>query len=241
MVCKTGLPKSEVLKMTRLFAASALALAMILPRFAFAEVPSGSVRIEVEANVLKFNIGGWNPAGPEDWRVKSLRAGIGNPDVLAGLGITVVDALTIGIRFGIAVEDLEVKFDEEDSGNATSNTDFDAMKYTMFRWGAIPYLEYAFLDRVVRPFIMVALGFEGNIGENAVEKITFWDFVFGLGGGLHLFGGPSVSVDLTLLFGFSAGGGGTELVDPPDDDGGKERFTRILFRLTGGLGVSGWF
>ena len=109
-----------------------------------------------------------------------------------------------------------------------------------FRWGVLPYLEYAFLKRVVRPFLMVMLGFEGHVDKVYEQKAKFWEFVFGGGGGLHFFGTPAVSVDLTLLVGFSAGGGGFEY-SPTGGESQKTKFTRIIFRLTGMLGVSGWF
>ena len=85
---------------------------------------------------------------------------------------------------------------------------------------------------------MVLLGFEGHKDDVAAATTAYWDFVLGLGGGLHIFANPSVSIDLTILLGFSAGGGA---VAPKATDAEVTKFTRILFRATGGLGISGWF
>jgi hypothetical protein len=85
---------------------------------------------------------------------------------------------------------------------------------------------------------MLQLGFEGHKDDLTYETAAYWDFVLGLGGGLHIFANPSVSIDLTILLGFSAGGGA---IAPAADDAEVTKFTRILFRATGGLGISGWF
>ena len=219
----------------------AIALCMISVRPATAQVPARSVRLNVDTTFLRFNVGGWNPAGRDDWLVKRLEAGVGNPNAALGLGVTLVDALTVGVRLTVAYETEELFFDEEDS-NRAAPANFDSKKYSFLRWGIMPYLDYAFLKKTIRPFIMLALGFEGSKHEDLVNVQTLWDFIFGLGGGLHIFASPSVSIDLTVLLGFSAGAGSSEPVEPPDDEEShKTRFTRIMFRGTGNLGVSGWF
>jgi hypothetical protein len=140
------------------------------------------------------------------------------------------------------MDDEEAGIDEEDTkGEAT--TDLSKFKVSFIRWGVWPYLEYAFLDKVVRAFLMLMLGFEGHMAEPYHEKATYWDFVFGAGGGLHFFVVPSVSIDLTILAGFSAGGGSIETTgeDSADTEGIDFNFTRVLFRLSGIVSVSGWF
>jgi hypothetical protein len=213
---------------------------LIIATSAAAKVPRGSVRLNVDTNIVNFSIGGWNPAGAEDWRLKKFDVGFGNPNAAVGVGVTLVDALTLGLRLSIGYGKTAVMFDAEDSDllEEESTTDFDAMRYAYLRWGVSPYLEYAFGEKVVRPFLMLLLGFEGQTENTGYVDTQYWDFVLGLGGGIHLFGGPMVSADLTILFGFSAGGGSftsaAEDAEPID-------FTRVLFRLTGGLGISGWF
>jgi hypothetical protein len=233
--------KKGVEMMRAMFAVFVLLLGVSLPSTLVAQVPKRSVRLDLATDLIRFQFGGWNPAGPEDWRHTRLSAGIGNPNVKVGLGVTVADALTVGLHFAIGYDKGETKLDEEDSKleEEEVTTDFDAMTFSEFRWGAMPYLEYAFLSNVLRPFIMFTLGFEGEIDETTYEKTTYWDFVFGLGGGVHLFVSPAVSIDLGLLLGFTAGGGSTEITG--EEEPVKERFTRILFRLNGGLGISGWF
>ena len=218
-----------------------VALCFIVVSPVAAQVPSRSVRLSVDSTFLRFNVGGWNPSGSDDWKVKRLEAGIGNPNAALGLGVTLADALAVGVRLTIAYETEELFFDEEDS-NRAAPADFDSRKYNHLRWGIMPYLDYAFLKKTVRPFIMLTLGFEGNVYENSVETRKLWDFVLGVGGGLHLFASPSVSIDATVLVGFSAGAGSAEPAEPPEDgEPEKQKFTRIMFRATGLLGVSGWF
>lgn len=218
----------------------AVILGVTLSISASAQVPRGSVRLNIDTNIVNFNIGGWNPAGSEDWRLKKFDVGFGNPNIMLGVGVTLADALAVGLRLSIGYGTASVYFDEDDSGvpEEESTTDFDAMTYSYLRWGVAPYLEYAFGQRVVRPFLMLLLGFEGQTDNVAYVETQYWDFVLGMGGGIHFFGGPNVSVDLTLLLGFSAGGGS---ITPADADAEPVSFTRILFRLTGGLGISGWF
>jgi hypothetical protein len=218
-----------------------ISIGLVLAAPLNAQVPARSVRLSVDTSFVRYHVGGWNPAGPEDWLVQKLEAGVGNPNAAIGLGVTVVDALAIGLRFLIAYETEALTFDQEDSG-AEQPSNFDNRKYSYLRWGILPYLEYAFLKKTIRPFIMVTLGFEGNKAENAADIQSFWDFVFEAGGGLHFFASPAVSVDATVLLGFSAGGGKREPANPPEDaEPQTQRFTRILFRATGILGVSGWF
>ncbi len=225
--------------MKKLSAALILILGFLFSGVASAQIPKGTVRLNLDTNIVHFNIGGWNPAGPEDWKMKRLDAGIGNPNVGLGLGVTLADALAIGLKFSIAYESGSASFDEGDSAiyEEESTTDFDAYKYSYLRWGVLPYLEYAFGEKVVRPFIMVQLGFEGHKDDLPAASSSYWDFVLGLGGGLHLFANPSVSIDLTILLGFSAGGGA---ISPTAEDAEVMKFSRVLFRATGGLGISGW-
>jgi hypothetical protein len=201
--------KKEVGMMKTLSSALILSFGIMFASAAFAQVPKGTVRLNLDSNLVHFNVGGWNPAGVEDWRMKRLDAGIGNPNVGLGLGVTLADALAIGLKFSIAYQSGEASFDADDSGilEEESTTDFETTKYSFLRWGVAPYLEYAFLEKVVRPFIMVTLGFEGQKEDNYYATTAYWDFLLGLGGGLHIFANPSVSIDLTILLGFSAGGG----------------------------------
>jgi hypothetical protein len=231
----------EEVKMARILSVLfVVALGTAFSTAASAQVPKGSVRLNLDSNLIMYKFGGWNPAGDEDWKRQDIVAGIGVPNLALGVGVTVVDALAIGLRLSIGYETHEVGFDADDSAISADEvmTDFDAMKQTNFRWGIAPYLEYAFMDKVVRPFLMLLLGFEGEKDTAPTVETTFWDFIFGLGGGLHLFGGPNVSVDLTILLGFSAGGGN---FTPTVEGAEKLKFTRILFRANGNLGISGWF
>lgn len=216
-------------------------LCFVLVAPAVAQVPPRSVRLSVDTTFLRFNVGGWNPAGSDDWLVKRLEVGVGNPNAALGLGITLADALAVGVRLTISYETEELFFDEEDS-NREPPEDFDSRKYSHLRWGIMPYIDYAFLKKTVRPFVMLTLGFEGNKYENLIEIRKFWDFVLGGGGGLHFFASPSVSIDATVLVGFSAGAGSAEAVEASEDgESDSQKFTRIMFRATGLLGVSGWF
>lgn len=212
----------------------------IIASTALAQVPKRSVRLDLSTDLVQFQYGGWNPTGPEDWRHTSLDAGIGTPNIKLGVGVTVADALTVGLHIAAAIQKGETALDEDDSNleGEDATTDFDAMEYTNLNWGVMPYLEYAFLQNVVRPFIMLTLGFEGEIDKVADTKTNYWDFVFGFGGGLHFFVSPTFSVDLGILFGFSAGGGN---IEPEAESEDKNQFIRVLFRLNGGLGLSGWF
>lgn len=205
-----------------------------------AQVPAGSVRLDLGTSLAGFQYGGWNPDGPEDWLYRRFEVGIGNPNVSLGLGATVIDALAIGLRFSIAMDDEEAGYDKEDS-KGEPNYNLSKFKTSFIRWGIWPYLEYAFLDKVVRPFLMLMLGFEGHVAEPYQEKATYWDFVFGAGGGVHFFVVPTVSLDLTILAGFSAGGGSIEPTGEDSADQPETNFTRVLFRLSGILSVSGWF
>ncbi len=217
-----------------------IALSMTISITVSAQISKGSVRVNLDTNIVNFNLGSWNPAGPEDWRQQKLEAGIGNPNVMLGIGVTPADALAIGIKFLIGYDKGSVVFDEEDSSIEEEDvtTDFDSMKYSHLRWGIAPYLEYAFGAKVIRPFLMLLLGFEGQTDNVTYVTSKYWDFVLGMGGGIHLFGGPNVSIDITLLLGFSAGGGS---IAPEIEDAEVMTFTRVLFRLSGGLGISGWF
>ncbi len=230
----------------------AILIGISLPSIGLAQVPKGIFRLSIDGDLLEFYHGSFNPGGPEDFDLTNFEVGFGNPDVGFGIGGTLADALTLGVRFtiGWGIEKMKPDVDEtekdDDDGGSTEPPSEDAGEdaagdavnaftedgITVLRWGVLPYIEYAFLRRVVRPFIVGTLGLEGETLDVYGTKSNFWDFYLAIGGGLHLFPSPYMSIDGTLLLGFSVGGG---------EDANYGDFTKILFRLSLLIGASGWF
>jgi hypothetical protein len=94
--------------------------------------------------------------------------------------------------------------------NADGSEDGDE-HYLLLDYAVLPYFEYAFGSRKIRPFVTVALGLDGTYeryessdqdfeGDYTTKSVTSTNLaVVGFGFGMHFFLAPSVSLDLWLL------------------------------------------
>ena len=134
-----------------------------------------------------------------------------------GFSYAVINKLFIGVRLGIAFEHWG---------------DPDA---SIFSLAVLPYLEYVFLNGVVRPFVSGTFGLETWIQGEGGDYHTIGALIAG-GGGAHFYIGQNLSIDLTGLLGVYMGGG--ELDGEPSS---SDNFFDVAFRLAILFGLSGWF
>ena len=186
---------------------------LLLPDRVEALVRAGTLRPSLETSVLGVNAGKRDRGDEAD--LSDVHVGLGN-SAIPGFGVAVIDRLLIGGRVALHFRHNEV-------GGWERND---------FGWDVLPYAEYIFLDGVACPFVTATLGIEGWTIENPdMWKVAFY---VGGGGGAHFFFHERISLDATLLLGFSVGGGEEE-ADPDIE------FVDVLFRLSTFVGFSGWF
>lgn len=177
-------------------------------------VRKGLYRLGFDSNVFRFGLVNIAYENTQDDSLRSFTAGAGMANTGLVLGMTVKNGLLLGARLNIGLAG---------QGELLSDEHY-------FSWGVSPFLEYVFLDRVVRPFLSVALGAQGA-SSYADDDSLWWGFRFGGGGGVHFFLHQSVSVDLALDLGYALGRGRQFDAD----------FKHWQLSTSVLLGTSGWF
>ena len=201
---------------------SALSAMAAAPDSAAALVTRGTLRPSMDTVLMQYRNGSVDPEDRNDRDYDDIGLGLGLPYAGVGFGVAVIDNLLIGGRLTLGYQNDEVE-------------DFDLSRFT---WGVLPYVEYVFLDGVVRPFVMGTLGFEGETGEQDNDDFKEFRFAFGGGGGAHFFIAPVFSIDATMLVWGRVGKGewdyrGTVLRDYD--------YSVREFRIDTLFGLSGWF
>jgi len=195
-----------------------------MPGLSSAGIPSGTKRLHLDTMFLGFMFVNTDPEDGPDIETSTFSIGLGKPQVGAGFGISIIDNLVLGARFTGYFETVH-------------NDDADWRENT-FYWGVLPYVEYIFLNQLVRPFIMGTTGFRGDVmrGEagDADWEGSTWAFLIGGGGGVHFFVTRNFSIDLIGLFEYS-------IAKHREEYGDEEEATSNIFELSLLLGLSGWF
>jgi hypothetical protein len=202
-------------------ACAAFALAVCLPDRARADLPPKAFRLHLESGLITLQRGeiDWDDT-PAETELDRFGAGLGIPRAGAGLGFVVWQGLVIGGR-------IETAFYDDDYGFWGWD---DA-----FSLALLPYVEYAFLMGMFRPFVTIYLGVRGlvsDLGDN--HDFSMWGFATGGGGGCHIFLMDRFSIDLTLLIGAEIGGVEHDH-GPATDDGSYAIFDMAIM-----FGLSGW-
>ncbi len=128
--------------------------------------------------------------------VPSLRLGF-------GIGFSPNGHVFVGTRVLLGISTLRWK-------EAGDSSDEGGEHYLGLDYALLPYLEYAFGDGKIKPFIAFEIGLDGTYerwayensggGDESSESIYATNLALvGIGGGVHLFLGSSVSLDLWLL------------------------------------------
>jgi hypothetical protein len=196
-------------------------VALWSPR-ARADLPHKTFRLHLETGLFTLQRGeiDWDDS-PREWDLDRMGVGLGIPRACAGLGYVVWQGLVIGGRIETAYYDDDYEWWGYDDA---------------FSLKLLPYVEYAFLTGMFRPFVTIYLGVKGlvsDLGDN--NDFSMWGFATGGGGGCHIFLLPRFSIDLTLLFGIEVGGVDIDYDGPADDEGDY-----LLFDMGVMFGISGW-
>ncbi len=177
-------------------------------------VRKGLYRLGFDSSVFRFGLVNLSFENAKDDSLRAFTVGAGMASTGLLLGVTVKNGLVLGARLNFGLSGQEELLSDEH----------------YFSWGVSPFLEYVFLDRVVRPFLSVALGAQGA-SSYADDDSLWWGFRFGGGGGIHFFMHQSVSVDLALDVGYTLGKGRQFDAD----------FQHWQLSTSVLLGTSGWF
>ena len=157
-----------------------------------------------------------------------------------GVAGVVINRLSIGMTLGVGGG--KVIWSEEDSEYQD-----DDDKMTVMAYEFLPYLAYKFDIGPVQPYLMITFGYGGSIfrWDDDADKMNTHNFIFGGGGGVHIFPSAGVSIDI----GLTAKGNFGKLVfewendtvyasDEDTDD--KEKYPLRGFKLNLVLGLSVW-
>lgn len=214
-----------------------------VPLSSFAQVSQGTLRINADTVFLSYAKGNYtdieieNTFGPSaidqgDIHYSEFTLGLGQPSAGISMGWAAVDNLVVGLRLTLGYETRTMEESETAGDTVTKDQ-------SLFAWGALPYIEYVFPTGLLRPFLMITLGFngytdDGDIASNENTDIAEWQFYAGGGGGLHMFFADAFSLDLVLTAAFGYGFGSVA------SESTKMDYRNTLFQLTTLIGVSGW-
>jgi hypothetical protein len=188
---------------------------------ATAGTASGLFRIHLDTTVFRVGIGEIDPDDSPANDYDGFTGGIGLESAGIGFGYTVINGLVIGGKLSFGADGFD-KYHSDVTG---------------FRWSIMPYVEYIFLDGLLRPFVIGIFGFQGRNNLPQTDDYWDWAFTFSAGGGLHIFVFNNLSFDGTMLFGFDVGAGEYEFGTPRGD----VHFNHWKFKLDLLLGMSVWF
>ncbi len=150
------------------------------------------------------------------------------PGTDLGIGIagSIGRRTTVGVRLLLGVSTSSPRWEQGGEKVAPDGEELDStqdykLTDSLFRYGVLPYLEKAFGDSWVRPFIMFVVGITGFVDTynwyssasnqfgsaeySYTEKWIETRFAVGLGGGVHFFVRDEISIDLWLNELFAAG------------------------------------
>jgi len=176
-----------------------------------AQISKGKKRVSLETPFLSLGVGEQDVGGNEE-NATYIDAFLGHKAIF-GFGGAIANKWLIGGRITLALH-------HEDYGSELME----------FRTMALPYVEYNFLSGKVIPFITLTMGLEMWFqGED--EDAWGANFYLAAGGGFHFFPWRFLSLDTTLLLGFSTGGG---------EDNNIE-YNITMFRTDILIGLSIWF
>ncbi len=203
------------------------AIALLICLFAshtHAATPAGRVAFGLDMPFMRY-IGTTIGQGSTDVEIDTFQIGLAGMDVGLWGGFTVIDHLTIGTRLALAFDRTEeVKFETKT---------FDMILF--------PFAEYAFDLGMVSPFVSAGLGLEVSTvasGDSPTTTVKTTQFLFGAGGGVHIFLIDALSIDASILLNGGAGGGEVEV------SGNNMSSTTDLdarsFQLQVLVGISGW-
>lgn len=209
-----------MMKRTIYFLFTAVLLCALAPSRANAQTQAGQFRVSLDTELLGFGKGEIDPDGRNnDIDYDAVTFGLGMAGTGIGFGYTVIDNLLIGGRLSLGLEGLD-RYQIDGDG---------------FIWSVMFYAEYIFLPGMFRPFVTATLGF-GGIKTDDLIDCWWWSMTGGIGGGLHIFLIPNVSLDATLLIKMGGGTGEFENNVINDID-----YKHWLFSFDLALGVSAWF
>jgi hypothetical protein len=168
-----------------------------------------------------------------------------------GLAYSYKRHATVGLRLLAGFASSKPRYENGNGDNLNENTE---EKITTFRYGVLPYFEYAFLSGSVRPFLTFILGLEGEQDKGTYtyddgyatgtvdEANTTNLFAFGIGGGVHFFAGDRASIDLWLLESVATGKRIDESRDEYDGTVDKTKYEHKILKMQTDLflGLSIW-
>jgi hypothetical protein len=203
----------------------AAACFFVFPTAIQAQTKAGLFKIQLDTVLFSYGLGEVDRSSSNDRSFGDATAGLGMANAGIGLGYTVIDRLVIGGRIALGIEGYDDYFWDAEG----------------FRWSVMPFLEYVFLDKIFRPFIMLSLGFEGYSTEDVEflwqgEKTSWWGFRSEIAGGGHVFVHEVVSLDFTLGMAFVFGNGEVEVTTSADD----LEFKHWRFDFSALVGLSVW-
>jgi hypothetical protein len=198
----------------------------------------------------------------------SNNVGVGiTPGMDFGLGIAYSHKrhATVGLRLLLGFSSHKPTLKNKDGdeitymGDELTDGSYETSSST-FRYGILPYFEYAFGKGAVRPFLTIAVGLEGE-KDKSMEKYSNSDDDYydkwetsavtnmlgvGLGAGVHFFAGTRVSLDLwlceTFFFGNQVENEKESIEFDGDDDSNSDEYTNAVFMAQTDLflGLSAW-
>ncbi|MDJ0764343.1 MAG: hypothetical protein QNJ97_15295 [Myxococcota bacterium] len=195
-----------------------IAILGLMPGRLSALTDAGLFKLSLNSTFFRFGMGEVDvedQPGERDYDAATVGVGMQNAGI--GFGYTVIPGLVVGGTVTLGLQGLD-EFHGDDEA---------------FIWQLLPYVEYIFLDGLVRPFVRGTVGFEG-LSSDEFGDVWWWGFTFGAGGGAHFFIRDYISLDALLMLGFTVGTGEFEA-------GNDRDFSHWRFRISALLGMSAWF
>ncbi len=162
-------------------------------------------RFRMDLSLSMFNFDYYDNLDDDLDGVSAITAGPLRAPLGIGIGGSIRDHVSLGCRFllGFTARD----YDAETSG-------------TYLEYKILPYIEIAFGHRRIKPFIVFSTGVGGYVskykyGDNYEQDYSNVQFLFGVGGGVHIFFGERASLD---LWEFETIGVGNETREWSDED-----------------------
>jgi hypothetical protein len=142
-------------------------------------------RFRMDLSLSIFNIDYYDNLDDDQDGVSAITAGPLRAPLGIGIGGSIGNHVSLGCRFllGFTARD----YDVETSG-------------IYFEYKILPYIEIAFGHRRVKPFIVFSTGVGGYVsnykyGDDHEQDRSNVQFLFGFGGGVHIFFGERASLD----------------------------------------------
>jgi len=162
-------------------------------------------RFRMDLSLSLLNIDFYDNLDDDLDGVSAITAGPLRAPLGIGIGGSIGNHVSLGCRFllGFTARD----YDVETSG-------------TYFEYKILPYIEIAFGHRRVKPFIVFSTGVGGYVsnykyGDDYESDSSSVQFLFGVGGGVHIFFGEHASLD---FWEFETIGVGKETEEWSDED-----------------------